>query len=81
MSPDEIRIEFIKLRKKTTMASIARSLGVSQPAVQRVIDRHLVSNRIMRAISETIGSPPEVVFPEYFSKNEQKRELNNGFKN
>jgi len=53
------------------MASIARSLGVSQPAVQRVIDRHMVSDRIMRAISETIGSPPEVVFPEYFFKKEQ----------
>lgn len=63
------------------MASIARSLGVSQPAVQRVIDRHLVSDRIMRAVSETIGSPVEVVFPEHFLKNEQKQELNDGFKN
>jgi len=65
LSPEEIRIEFIKLRNKTTMASVARDIGVSQPAVQRVIDRKLVSRRIMVAISETIGKTPETVFPEY----------------
>jgi len=47
------------------MASVARDIGVSQPAVQRVIDRKLVSRRIMVAISETIGKTPETVFPEY----------------
>lgn len=65
MTPDEIRIEFIKQRKKTNMAEIGRQLGVSQPAVQRVVDRNSVSERIMAAVAKAIGYPKEQVFPEH----------------
>jgi len=64
MTPEEIRIEFIKNRKQTNMAKVSRKLGVSHQAVQRVIDRLSVSEPIMLAIAAAIELPPDVVFPE-----------------
>jgi len=64
MSPEEIRIELIKRRKKTNMAEISRALGVSHQAVQRVIDRESVSERIMVAVAAAIDQPAHIVFPE-----------------
>ena len=63
MTPIEIRIELLK--RRITMSSIGREIGVSQPAVQRVIDRKMVSRRIMTYIAGLIGYPRESVFPEY----------------
>ena len=63
MSPIEIKIELMKRRIK--MADIGRQLNVSAPAIQRVIERDSVSERIMMSISEAIYFPPETVFPEH----------------
>lgn len=63
MSPTEIKIELLKRNIK--MATIGRNLGVSQVAVQRVIERESVSERIMVSIAKTILIPPELVFPEH----------------
>ena len=63
MTSTEIRIELLK--RKITMAAIGRHMGVSQPAIQRVIDRDLVSERIMIAIAVAIKYPSEQVFPEH----------------
>lgn len=64
MSPEQIRIEFIKRRRQTNMAKVAREQGVSHQAVQRVIDRESISEKIMLAVAAAIGHPPEIVFPE-----------------
>ena len=63
----EIKIEL--LRRRIKMADVGRQLGVSQTAVQRVIERDMVSERIMRHIAELICMPADSVFPE--------REFNN----
>ena len=69
MEPEEIRLELFKLRKKKiSMSSIARDLGVSRQAVGYVIDRKFVSNRIMEAVAEALGKDKAYVFPEYFLK-------------
>ena len=47
------------------MKAISSKLGVTQQAVQRVIYRDSVSERIMINIAEAIGCPPESVFPEH----------------
>lgn len=66
MSPEEIRIELVKRRRQTNMAKIGRQLNprVSPQAVQRVIDRKSVSERIMLAIAVAIEQPAAIVFPE-----------------
>ena len=63
MTPLEIKIELLK--RQTKMAAIGRKIGVSQPAIQRVIDRDSVSERIMIAIAGAICLPKEHVFPEH----------------
>lgn len=70
MTPTEIKIEFLK--RKIKMAAIARELKVSQPAVQRVVERESVSERIMTHIAEIICMPPDMVFPEHEFKNQPK---------
>jgi lambda repressor-like predicted transcriptional regulator len=68
MTPDEIRIEFIKQGKHISMAQIGRNIGVSQQAVQRVIERDSTSMRIMIAVAAAIGMSPEDVFPDHKHK-------------
>lgn len=68
MSPDEIRFELYRKRNELSMASIGRSVGVSRAAVHRVIDRHFVSDKIMRAVADAIGKNVSYVFPEYYLK-------------
>jgi lambda repressor-like predicted transcriptional regulator len=68
MSPDEIRVELIRRRKKTNMAQIARDLKCSPTAITLVIDRKTVSSRIMIAIAEAIEQPVDDVFPEHYRK-------------
>jgi len=46
------------------MSQIGRDLGVSHQAVQRVIDRESVSERIMVAVAAAIEQPAHIVFPE-----------------
>lgn len=69
MTPVQIRAEL--WTRKISMAAIGRSLNppVTGTAVQRVINRTLVTERVMRGVAEAIELPPEIVFPE--------REFNN----
>lgn len=70
MTSDEIRLELFKRRKKVTMSSIARALDppVTMQAIAGVIDRVMVSNRIMEAVANAIGRDKKYVFPDYFLK-------------
>jgi hypothetical protein len=66
MTPKQIRIELLKA--DVTMAEIARKIPVSPQAVAQVVDRKLVSNRIMEAVSTAISKDKHYVFNDYFFK-------------
>ena len=63
MTPTEIKIELFK--RKITLTSIGKGLGVSEQAVHRVIGRNSTSERIMEKIADAIIYPKEQVFPEH----------------
>ena len=68
MTPEEIKIELFKARRRITYTEIAKGVGVSRQAVHQVIDRKWISNRIMEAVAKALGREKEYVFPEYFLK-------------
>jgi len=70
MTPEEIKLELWKRRKHVTMSSISRDLDppCTMQAVDGVIKRVMVSNRIMEAVAKAIGHDKKHVFPEYFLK-------------
>jgi transcriptional regulator with XRE-family HTH domain len=53
-------------RKKITQKEIAQGLKVSQMAVSLVVNKRMVSDRLMKAISEKIERDPLVIFSEYY---------------
>ena len=64
MTPLEIQFE---LRKRDILQKlIALEEGKSEMAVSKVINKRLVSNHLMRAVSQKIEREPSEVFPEYF---------------
>jgi len=64
MKPLKIQYE-LKLRG-IQQADIARDLGVSSMAVSHVVNRTIVSDRIMRAVAAAIGRDHREVFPDYY---------------
>ncbi len=60
MTPLEIKIELMKAG--VSLRSIARQLEVSPTAVSLVVNRRMVSNRIMEAVAKAIGSEKKTVF-------------------
>ncbi len=68
MTPEEIKIELFKARRRITYTEIAKGVGVSRQAVHQVIDRKWISNRIMEAVAKALSREKEYVFPEYFLK-------------
>jgi transcriptional regulator with XRE-family HTH domain len=64
MTPFEIKV--ILMKKRISMRSIARELGVSANAVSLVVNKKSVSQRVMDKIADVIDSDKRVVFPEYF---------------
>lgn len=62
MTPFEIKVALMK--ENVSMRSIARKLGVSANSVSLVVNRRMVSRRIMEEIAGTIGTNKELVFPE-----------------
>ena len=64
MQPLEIQFE---LRKRgIAQKQIAADNKVSQMAVSKVINRSLISDRLMKAVSELIGEDHRLVFPVYY---------------
>lgn len=68
MTSDEIRIQFLKQKPKTSLTKIGRQVDVSPAAVHNIIERVSVSERIMLAVSAAINIPPDLVFPEHIFK-------------
>jgi predicted transcriptional regulator len=62
MKANDIRAELV--RRNISMVSVARSIGVSQPAVSQIISGKKTSSRIRQAIAKAIGKPVDEVFPE-----------------
>lgn len=66
MTPLEIQFE---LRKRNILQkSIAIEEGKSEMAVSKVINKMMVSARLMRAIAQKIEKDPAEVFTEYYPK-------------
>jgi len=64
MTPSEIQDELKK--NKITQTAIALEMGVSAMTVSKVVNRIIVSDRIMRVIAAKIGRDHTKVFPEYY---------------
>ncbi|MEM5788348.1 MAG: hypothetical protein AAGU11_13620 [Syntrophobacteraceae bacterium] len=62
MTPYEIKVAL--LREGISMRSIARKLGVSTNSVSLVVNRRMVSRRIMDEISTAIRLDREKVFSD-----------------
>lgn len=62
MTPFEIKVALMK--ENVSMRSIARKLGVSANSVSLVVNRRMVSRRIMKEIADTIRTDKDFVFPE-----------------
>lgn len=67
MHPEDIKASLRKLH--SSMAEIARELGVSRTTVGSVV-KGMRSRRIERAISDKLGKPLHEVFPNRYSKDE-----------
>jgi transcriptional regulator with XRE-family HTH domain len=64
MHPADIQAALKK--NKITQKEIAEALDVSEMAVSLVINKIMVSDRIMKAISEKVQKDPFMVFHEYY---------------
>ena len=64
MTPDEIK-KAIK-ENDTTQKAIAEKLGVAEMSVSYIVNKKIISNRIMKEVARTIGKDPCKVFPEYY---------------
>ena len=64
MHPAEIQAELKK--REITQKQIAEELGVSQFHISEVINKHRISNKVMRHIAEVINRDHRMVFPEYY---------------
>ncbi|MDX9820646.1 MAG: helix-turn-helix transcriptional regulator [Syntrophales bacterium] len=60
-------------KKGITQKSLAQKIGVSDISVSDVINDHRVSDRIMRAIAEAIGSDVRLVFPKYYLRTPKRK--------
>lgn len=71
MTPEQIQ-ELLK-KAGTTQRAIAAELGLSEMTVSKVVNRIIVSNRVMRTIAEKIGKDHRRVFPEYYLEPPKRR--------
>jgi len=67
MTPFQIKVAL--MQRGVSLRSIAKGLGVSASAVSLIVNKKMVSKRIMEAVAEAIGSDLETVFPEYHRDN------------
>jgi len=64
MEPNEIRVAI--MRAKTSQSVIARELGVSATAINRVIEGNSVSDRIRQAIAVAINEDVRRIWPSTY---------------
>ena len=64
MKPLEIQFELKK--RGISQKQIAEDNNVSPMTISKLINRSLVSDRLMKVVSELIGEDHRLVFPEYY---------------
>ena len=64
MHPADIQAALKK--KKITQKEIAKELGVSEMAVSMVINKRMVSERIIRVVADKVERDPLVIFHEHY---------------
>jgi len=67
------KIQYLLKIKGLTQKALARQLGVCEMTVSRVVSKQIVSDRVMRALSEAIGQDHRKVFPEYYLQPPKRR--------
>ena len=65
MTPFEIKVALLK--EGASMRAIARRLGVSANSVSLVVNKRMVSRRIMEEVANVVKTEKGIVFPEYFN--------------
>ncbi|AQS50273.1 hypothetical protein BMG03_20450 (plasmid) [Thioclava nitratireducens] len=71
MTVDLEQHELLKFRLRlagTSMAKIARSLGITQSTVTVVSQGYRRSHRVQSAIANQLGTTPEELFPDRYPK-------------
>jgi len=68
-----IDIQAALKRKQITQKEIAQAEGVSEMAVSLVINKVMVSDRLMRAIAKHLQKNELQVFPEYYNSTCKRR--------
>ena len=63
---EPLDIQYFLRKKGISQADLARKLGVSPMAISMVIHKRMISDRIMKEISEIIGKDHRYVFGEYY---------------
>lgn len=64
MTPN--RIQFELKERGVTQKAIAQKLGISEMVVSKVINKLIVSDRVMRAVGDEIGVDHKKIFAEYY---------------
>ncbi len=64
MTPFEIKVALMK--EGASMRSIAKRIGVSANSVSLVVNKRMVSRRIMEEVARVVKADKTIVFPEYF---------------
>lgn len=65
---DAIDIQYHLKKRGIPQKQLALELGVGDMAVSNVINKRIVSDRIMKAVAKAIGRDVIEVFPEYYLK-------------
>ena len=61
-----LEIQYQLKFKKITQKSIAEKIGVSEMTISKVINRIIISDRVMKVISTEIGEDYRLVFGDYY---------------
>lgn len=64
MHPADIQAEMKK--RGISQQKLAHDLAVTQETVSKVVNKHCISDRVMRAVAAAIDKPVALVFPEYY---------------
>jgi transcriptional regulator with XRE-family HTH domain len=68
---DYVEIQALLKRLGVTQEELAEKINCSQSAISKVVRRKAVSHRIAKLISDFLGKPKAIVFPDYVFLNLQ----------
>lgn len=62
---DYIEIQALLKKSGITQKELGEKINCSQSAISKVIRRKAVSHRIARQLSDFLGKPKAIIFPDY----------------